>query len=595
MNREHMTVVIIGHVDHGKSTVIGRLLADTGSLPDGKLEQVRAACQRNAKPFEYAFLLDALKDERSQGITIDAARCFFKSSRRDYIILDAPGHVEFLKNMVTGASRAEAAILVIDAKQGIQENTRRHGMLVSMIGVKRIIVLVNKMDLVDFSKNAFNAVSAAYRDFLKEIDIEPIAFIPVSAFQGDNLTAMSPRMPWYTGRSFLDELDRLPVKGQPADLPFRFPVHDIYKFTENNDERRIIAGTIETGTIRTGDPVVFLPSGKKSHIRSIEEWSAPRRKEAASGASIGVTLTDELYLKPGEIMTLVSARPPKTAMHFKANIFWVGHLPLVKDKTYKLKIGTAQSPVKLIEVTRILDAQDLSSSSRQESVNRHDVATCIFETTRPIAYDLAQDIETLSRFVIVDHFEITGGGIIIDALNADASTLETHVKNREKHWVHGLVTTPQRTAAYGHTGKFIVITGASAERSNTMARLLEKELFGNGCKAYYLNADNLNCGLGAETGDVPDTAEEEIRLLGELGRVLTDAGQILITGLSRHDAYDIEKLKTFLHPFEVFIVQTGGTSPHARLTLAPTESPDDAVARICRMLKDDEVLIDYYL
>ncbi len=595
MKRQHMTVVIVGHVDHGKSTVIGRLLADTGSLPEGKLEQVKATCARNAKPFEYAFLLDALKDERSQGITIDTARCFFTTAKREYIILDAPGHIEFLKNMVTGASRAETAILVIDAKQGIQENSRRHGMVVSMIGVKRIIVLVNKMDLVHFDADAFERVKAEYGRFLHEIDVQPIAFIPVSAFYGENLIAASAKMPWYKGRPLLEELDTLTVKEQPVNLPFRLPVHDIYKFTENNDDRRIIAGTIETGKIKAGDAVTFYPSGKKSHVKSIEEFNAPARRTAQSGESVGFTLTDELYLKPGEIMALAADLPPQTSVRFKANIFWVGHAPLVEDKTYKLKLGTAQVPVKLVAIVRILDARDLSSTASQKSVNRHDVATCILETTRPIAYDLAQDIETLSRFVIVDHFEITGGGIIIEALSEGASTLHDHVSAREKQWVSGPVSAAERTLAYGHKGKFIVITGSDAAQNSTIARLLEKELFRHACKAYYLNMANLNSGLGAESGEVPDTAEEEIRLLGELGRVLTDAGQILITDLNRHDAYDIEKLKALLQPFEVFIIQAGPHTTDARLTITSTETPTEAVARICRLLKDDAILMDYNL
>ena len=197
-----MNIVIVGHVDHGKSTIIGRLLADTHSLPEGKLEQVKETCRRNSKPFEYAFLLDALKDEQSQGITIDAARCFFKTDKRHYIIIDAPGHIEFLKNMVTGASRAEAALLVIDAKEGIQENSRRHGYLLSMLGIKQIAVLVNKMDLVNFDKKVFDGIVSEYRKFLKKIDIEPRIFIPVSGMKGDGIAKNTKDMGWYKENFF---------------------------------------------------------------------------------------------------------------------------------------------------------------------------------------------------------------------------------------------------------------------------------------------------------------------------------------------------------------------------------------------------------
>ena len=188
-----MNIVIVGHVDHGKSTVIGRLLADTDSLPQGKLEQIREMCRRNSKPFEYAFLLDALKDERSQGITIDAARCFFKTAKRDYLIIDAPGHIEFLKNMITGASRAEAALLVIDAHEGVMENSRRHGYMLKMLGIKQVAVLVNKMDLCGYSESVFRSIVSEYSGFLSEIDISPSAFIPVSAMEGDNIASHSDR------------------------------------------------------------------------------------------------------------------------------------------------------------------------------------------------------------------------------------------------------------------------------------------------------------------------------------------------------------------------------------------------------------------
>jgi bifunctional enzyme CysN/CysC len=208
-NRQQMNIVIVGHVDHGKSTVIGRLLADTGSLPDGKIEQVRENCKRNSKPFEYAFLLDALKDEQAQGITIDTARVFFSTKTRDYIILDAPGHIEFLKNMVTGASRAEAALLVIDADEGVQENSRRHGYMISMLGIKQIAVVINKMDLVDYNQDVFDKIVTEYTAFLNEINIDPVTFIPVSGMQGDNIAKLSKKTPWYKKETVLEILEKL--------------------------------------------------------------------------------------------------------------------------------------------------------------------------------------------------------------------------------------------------------------------------------------------------------------------------------------------------------------------------------------------------
>ncbi len=221
--REQMNIVIVGHVDHGKSTVIGRLLADTDSLPEGKLEFVKEYCRRNSKPFEYAFLLDALKDEQAQGITIDAARCFFKTGKRDYIIIDAPGHIEFLKNMVTGASRAEAALLVIDAKEGIQENSKRHGHIVSMLGIKQVAVLVNKMDMVGFDKEVFDTIKAQFTEFLNGIKIRPVNFIPISAFHGDNIASKSGNTPWYEGPTVLEQLDGFSNKKKMQSKTFACP------------------------------------------------------------------------------------------------------------------------------------------------------------------------------------------------------------------------------------------------------------------------------------------------------------------------------------------------------------------------------------
>jgi bifunctional enzyme CysN/CysC len=262
LDRQRMNIVIGGHVDHGKSTIIGRLMADTKSLPEGKLEAVKAQCERTAKPFEYAFLLDALKDEQSQGITIDSARVFFKTAKRNYIIIDAPGHIEFLKNMVTGASRAEAALLVIDAKEGVQENSRRHGYMMSMLGIKQIAVLVNKMDLVDFDKTVFEQIVKEYTAFLTQLKVEPAAFIPVGGRDGHNIAERSPAMPWYKGHTVLEMLDEFRTEAQPTEAAFRMPVQDVYKFTKQGDDRRIISGTIDTGTVSVGDEVVFYPSGK---------------------------------------------------------------------------------------------------------------------------------------------------------------------------------------------------------------------------------------------------------------------------------------------------------------------------------------------
>ncbi|PIQ81788.1 MAG: adenylyl-sulfate kinase, partial [Candidatus Omnitrophica bacterium CG11_big_fil_rev_8_21_14_0_20_64_10] len=365
-----MDIVIVGHVDHGKSTVIGRLLADTGSLPKGKLEQVRSACRRNAKPFEYAFLLDALREEQAQGITIDSARIFFKSKKRDYLIIDAPGHIEFLKNMVSGAARAEETLLVIDAKEGIQENSKRHGYLLSMLGVRQAAVCVNKMDLVGYDQKVFEKIEKAYRKFLKGIGLTAEMFIPLAAREGENIVQRSARMPWFTGPSALEVLDSFAETGGPDQGPLRMPVQGVYKFTESGDDRRIVAGRVESGRLAVGDPVVFLPSRKRSVVRSIEVFSAPARQEVSAGFSTGVTLAEQIYVRRGEVMCRVGETLPAVSTLAGVELFWMGRRPMSPDRGYSLKIGTARFPVRLKKIERVIDASSLDRMEKAE-VGRH--------------------------------------------------------------------------------------------------------------------------------------------------------------------------------------------------------------------------------
>ena len=597
--KTQISVVIIGHVDHGKSTVIGRLLADTHSLPDGKLEQVKAMCKTNARPFEYAFLLDALKDEQSQGITIDAARCFFHTAKREYIVLDAPGHIEFLKNMVTGASRAEAALLVIDAKEGIKENSKRHGFLASMLGIKQVTVLVNKLDLVDYSQEVFEKIKTEYTAFLTELKVKPVSFIPISAMEGENMVTSSKKMPWYTGYSVIDQLENFTKAEGKGQLPFRFPIQDIYKFTESNDDRRIVAGTVASGSIQVGDQVVFLPSKKQSTVKSVEAFNRPPSATATAGEAIGFTLDTQIYIKPGELMVKENdSLLPKVSSRFKASIFWLGRAPLVKNKTYKLKLATTRISVKLVEILSVVDASELESELNKQQIDRHDVAECIFETSKPIAFDLACELETTGRFVLVDRFEISGGGIILESLSDSDSTLKEHIAEREFSWVSGSVSATERTASYGHKGKFIVFAGDVGIGKQGIAKALEKKLFEANFKAYYLGMANVSQGLDSDVSGNLAEKEEHIRRLGELARIMTDAGQIFITTISDVDDYDIEKLKLLNKPYEIIVINVGENHFNqfkVDADLAGNSDTDSAVAKVFQLLKEQEIILEYYI
>jgi bifunctional enzyme CysN/CysC len=597
--QEQMNIVIVGHVDHGKSTVIGRMLADTGSLPEGKLEQVRLNCERNAKPFEYAFLLDALKDEQAQGITIDTARCFFKTAKRHYIIIDAPGHIEFLKNMISGAARAEAALLVIDAKEGIRENSRRHGFMLSMLGVKQIVVLVNKMDLVHYSQTVYDQVVAEFAAFLAQIGVEPQAFVPISARDGDNLAFRSANLPWYQGPSVLELMDGFRKEKDQAEQPFRFPVQDIYKFTAGGDDRRIFAGTVETGVIRTGDEVIFMPSGKRSTIRSIEGFNQPVRNEVGPGQATGFTLTTQIYVKPGEILCRGGESLPHQGGTFRANLFWMGKHPLIKEKKYQLKLATSRATVTLQQITKVLNSADLTAETDRNQVERHEVAECILKTAKPIAFDNSRDIEATGRFVIVDNYEIVGGGIITEAF-ADAGTLAAHeLSRREFAWERTAVSQAEREDRYKQQAKFIVIAGGDGQFQKQVARTLEVELFRDGYSVYYLGMANLLSGLGADVKSRADERDEQIRRLGELAHIFTDAGQILITNIPELDEYEIDTLRTLNTPNEILVFDLDGQIVAANQPVQPlsgsARTVEQAVSQMKAILRDRAILIEYFI
>ena len=414
-----MNIVIVGHVDHGKSTLIGKLLVETNSLPEGKLEQIKRLCEKSSKPFEYAFLLDALQDEQSHGITIDTTRIFFQSKQREYIIIDAPGHIEFLKNMVSGAARAEAAILLIDAHEGVAENSKRHAYMMSFLGIKQVAVAINKMDLVGYSEEKYLQIKNEYGKFLERIGIEPAAFIPTAAREGVNLTSLSENTKWYNGKTLLEIIDAFSKKDEVLENPFRMYSQGVYKFSGHNNLRRTVAGTINSGSISVGDEIIFYPSGKKSGVKSIEEFNRPTKDIAVVGEAIGLTLTEELYIQQTELICKANERQPNLTNRFRASIFWMGKKPLSQEKKYKLKIGTQKVSAVIEKIENVLDASELQNFDNKTTVEKHEVAHCIVKTDSKISFDLIHEIESTSRFVLVDNYDIAGGGIITESLSEE--------------------------------------------------------------------------------------------------------------------------------------------------------------------------------
>jgi bifunctional enzyme CysN/CysC len=589
VSNERMTVVIAGHVDHGKSTIIGRLLADTRTLPDGKLDQVRAQCERTGRPFEYAFLLDALRDEQTQGITIDVARVFFRSGRRHYLIMDAPGHVDLLKNMITGAARAEAALLVIDGREGVQENSRRHGYLLAFLGIRQVAVLVNKMDLVGYDQATFDGIVQDYLGFLGPVGLKPACFIPVCGRAGENVAADAVTMPWYTGPTVLQALDDFQAEPPPTEHPFRMPVQNVYKFARHGDTRRIVAGTVETGTLRVGDEVVFYPSGKRSRVATIEAFNRPPATEVDAGSATGFTLGEQVYVARGEIATRATERRPQVTTRLGVSLFWFGRSPLVMGKDYVFGLGSARVTARLADVHRILDAASLETSARTGQVDRYQVAQCVLTLNRPIACDLSDDITATSRFVLVDDFEICGGGLVREALPDKQTQVREQVLRRNSRWEPSAISAEQRGARYSQRPTLLLVTGTRDADRKALARDLETGLFGDGRLVYFLGIGNVLYGVDADIGRDRDDRREHMRRLAEVANIMLDAGVILIVTAAELTQEDLEIIRVAVQPDRIETIWLGDrvtTDVEYDLHVLPTEARDEALQRIGSRLRE---------
>jgi bifunctional enzyme CysN/CysC len=527
-------VVIVGHVDHGKSTLVGRLLYETGSLPEGKYEQIQAICRRRNMPFEWAFLMDALQAERDQNITIDVSQIWFHSDLRNYVIIDAPGHKEFLKNMVTGAATADAALLLIAANEGVQEQSRRHAYLLSLLGVGRVLVLVNKMDLVNYSSAVFAQIEAEYRAFLKHLRIEPIRFIPISARDGVNLVeAQSKDLGWYNGPALLDALDQLEAPKSASDGPLRFAVQDIYRF----DERRIIAGRVESGSLRVGEQVLFAPANKESTVASIESWQAPPSSVARSGQSIGITLKEQIFVERGQIAATANAMPIETN-RFRARLFWMGDRPLTLGRRYKLKLLTQEVECQVASIDRVIDASSLeTTSSVRRSVGRNEVAEITVQTRGPVVLDNYDRLAVSGRFVLVDENDVAGGGIVFGGQYLD------RVPSRSSNisWAEGQVSLGERIERNGHRGLVVWFTGLSGAGKSTLAYALERELFDRQIHVCVMDGDNLRHGLNANLSFSPEDRVENIRRAAEVAKLMAMTGLVVITSFI--SPYRADRLK----------------------------------------------------
>ena len=515
--RPQVRIVIVGHVDHGKSTLVGRLLHETGSLPEGKLEMLKAVSARRGMPFEWSFLLDALQTERDQGITIDTTQIRFRTRSRDVVLIDAPGHAEFLRNMITGASQADGAVLIIDAMEGVRDQTRRHGYLLHLLGIRQIAVVVNKMDRVDFGAARFEEIGKEITAHLTGLGVTPSAVIPISARDGDGVAALTANIAWYRGPTVVEALDALEPARALQALPLRLPVQAIYKF----DDRRIVAGRIESGSLVAGDEIVIMPAGKIAKIRSVESWpSTPVEGRQTAGRSVGITLDRELFIERGDVIAHAGTSPRDTR-RVRARIFWLHDKPLSEGDSILVRLGTRETRANVVAIEKAIDPGALSNEENKQIARNH-VGEIDISLAQPVAADPHSDNPRTGRLVIEVNGRIAGGGLVL-SVDAGRRAIPVDIVP-----VQSAVGAEERTARYRHNGAVVWLTGLPASGKSTLARALERRLFDRGCVPVLLDGDTLRAGLNGDLGFSPQDRSENIRRLAEVATHLARNGHIAI-------------------------------------------------------------------
>ncbi|ABD89543.1 adenylyl-sulfate kinase [Rhodopseudomonas palustris] len=514
--RPQVRIVIVGHVDHGKSTLVGRLLHETGSLPDGKLEMLKEVSARRGMPFEWSFLLDALQTERDQGITIDTTQISFRTHSRDVVLIDAPGHAEFLRNMITGASQADGAVLIIDALEGVRDQTRRHGYLLHLLGIKQVAIVVNKMDRVEFSEARFTEISDEISAHLIELGVTPTAVIPISARDGDGVAERTPNIVWYNGPTVVEALDALTPARPLDEMPLRLPVQAIYKF----DDRRIVAGRIESGHLQAGDEIVIMPAGKIAKIKTVEGWPAtPLSGPQGAGRSVGITLDRELFIERGDVIAHTESAPRDTR-RIHARIFWLHHQPLSVGANILVRLGTRETRANVVAIEKAVDPGELAGVPAKSIAHNH-VGEINLSLLHPVAADPYLDNPRTGRLVIEVNGRIAGGGLVLDVDTGRRAAVDIVP-------VESALRPEERSARYRHNGAVLWFTGLPGAGKSTLAVALERRLFNRGGSPILLDGDTLRAGLNGDLGFSAKDRSENIRRLAEVATHLARNGHIAI-------------------------------------------------------------------
>ncbi|MBB6093144.1 bifunctional enzyme CysN/CysC [Povalibacter uvarum] len=509
--------ITCGSVDDGKSTLIGRLLYESKMIFEDQLAALESDSKKvgtQGGDLDFALLVDGLAAEREQGITIDVAYRFFSTDRRKFIVADTPGHEQYTRNMVTGASTADVAVILIDARRGVLTQTRRHSFIVSLLGIKHVVLAINKMDLVEFSQEIFDTIVGEYRDFAKQIGLTEIKPIPLSALRGDNILEGSTRMPWYQGPTLMGYLEAVEIEDDLQQQPFRLPVQWVNR---PNQDFRGFAGTIATGVIRAGQSIRALPSGRTSQVSRIVTHDGDL-EQAVAGQSVTLTLTDEIDISRGDVIAAADS-PPGVADQFQATIIWMHDEPMLPGRPYVIKIGTRTVTGSITTPKYKVNVNTLEHlAAKQLEIN--EIGVCNLSLDRPIAFDAYADNREMGGFILIDKLsnDTVGAGLINFALR----------RAENIHWQALDVNKTARASLKGQKACVLWFTGLSGAGKSTVANLVEKRLHAIGRHTYTLDGDNVRHGLNKDLGFTDVDRVENIRRVAEVSRLMVDAGLIVL-------------------------------------------------------------------